>query len=154
MRRSLAVSMALAGLMVAGSTLSAQSPSDSLSVRRTVETFHASLAKGDSAAALALLASDVVVLESGDVERLADYRSHHLGADISFARAVPSTRALTSLRVDGNAAWVASTSVTQGQFNGRAINSVGAELMVLTRTDAGAPWRIRAIHWSSRRKQP
>jgi ketosteroid isomerase-like protein len=146
--------MAAVALMVVGSIASAQSPADSLSASRAVETFHASLAKGDSAAALALLASDVVVLESGDVERLADYRSHHLGADISFARAVPSKRALTSLRVEGNVAWVASTSVTQGQFNGRAINSVGAELMVLTRADTAAPWRIRAIHWSSRRKQP
>ena len=39
----------------------------------------------------------------------------------------------------------------QGQFNGRAVNSTGAELMVLTKSGAG--WLIRAIHWSSRNRR-
>lgn len=45
---------------------------DSASARKTVEAFHDALASGDSARALALLAPDVVVLESGEVERYAD----------------------------------------------------------------------------------
>jgi hypothetical protein len=53
---------------------------------------------------------------------------------------------------DGNMAWVASTSETTGSFNGRAVNSEGAELMVLTKGPSG--WRIVAIHWSSRRRTP
>jgi hypothetical protein len=48
----------------------------------------------------------------------------------------------------GNVAWAASTSETRGSFNGRAIDSRGAELMILTRSPSG--WVIRAIHWSSR----
>ena len=127
---------------------------DSVSARRAVETFHESLVRGDSTGALALLSPDVVVLESGEVERYAEYRSHHLAADIAFERAVPSTHSLVTLRVEGNTAWVATTSVTQGQFNKRPVNSAGAELMVLTRTGTDAPWRIRAIHWSSHRRSP
>ena len=57
--------------------------------------FHAALAAGDSAAALALLAPDAVVLESGEVETRAEYAAHHLAADIEFSRAVPSQRVVT-----------------------------------------------------------
>ena len=39
------------------------------------------------------------------------------------------------------------TSRTLGAYRGRAIDSQGAELMVLTRE--GSRWKIRAIHWSS-----
>ncbi|MDQ2666669.1 MAG: DUF4440 domain-containing protein [Gemmatimonadota bacterium] len=125
--------------------------SDSAAVARVVTTFHAAIGRGDSAAALATLATDVIIMESGDVEHLSDYRAHHLAADIAFARAVPSTSTPLDVKVAGAAAWVASTSTTVGSFNGRAVNSSGAELMVLSKDAAGA-WRIRAIHWSSHRR--
>lgn len=54
--------------------------------------YHAALASGDSLAALALLADDVVVLESGSAESRSEYRSHHLASDIAFAQAVESVR--------------------------------------------------------------
>ncbi len=125
---------------------------DSAAVVSTVARFHAALAAGDSTAALALLAPDVVVLESGGVETLADYRGHHLPADIAFARAVPSTRTLVSAEVRGDAAWVTGTSETRGTYRDRPIDSMGAELMVLARHPDG--WRIVAIHWSSRARRP
>jgi ketosteroid isomerase-like protein len=123
---------------------------DSADVARVIGSFHAALERGDSAAALALLAPDVTVLESGGVESLAEYRGHHLPADIEYARAVPSVRGPVRVTVRGDVAWAASTSDTKGTFKGRAVDSAGAELMVLTRTAAG--WRISAIHWSSRRR--
>lgn len=125
---------------------------DSAAVVATVRQFHAALAAGDSTTALASLDEDVVVLESGGVETREQYRSHHLSSDIAFARAVPPTRGPIRVRIDGDVAWVSSTSVTQGEYNGRAINSAGAELMVLRRTADG--WKIRAIHWSSRTRRP
>jgi ketosteroid isomerase-like protein len=124
--------------------------SDSVSVRSVVDRFHGALASGDSATALSLLTSDVVVLESGGIESRAEYRAHHLPADIEFARAVKSQRTTTRVSVQRDAAWVVATSTTQGRFRDRDINSIGAELMVLRRTKAG--WRIAAIHWSSRRR--
>ncbi|HST57964.1 MAG TPA: nuclear transport factor 2 family protein [Longimicrobium sp.] len=126
----------------------ARSAADSLAVTATVERFHRALATADSAGALALLTPDVQVLESGGVETLAEYRSHHLSSDIGFARAVTSERTVRQVRVRGDVAWIASTSTARGTYRMREINSAGAELMVLVRTPAG--WRISAIHWSSR----
>jgi hypothetical protein len=122
--------------------------SDSAAVADVIERFHAALAAGDSNAALALLAPDVTILESGGVENLEEYRSHHLPGDIAFARAVSRARTPITVRLAGEAAWATSTGTTQGEFRGRSINSTGAELVVLSRSERG--WLIRAIHWSSR----
>lgn len=125
--------------------------SDSAAVAAAVTGYHAALASGDSAAALRLLAPDVLILESGGRETLEEYRSHHLPGDIRFAMAVPSERGPIVVRVAGDVAWATSTSVTQGTLGERTINSAGVELMVLSRTASG--WRIRAIHWSSRNRR-
>ena len=122
--------------------------SDSAAVAAVVHQYHQALASGDSAAAMALLADDAVILESGGIETREEYRSHHLPGDIAFARAVTSERGPLAVKVRGDVAWAASTSTTRGQYRDRAINSAGAELVVLTRTPNG--WRISAIHWSSR----
>jgi peptidyl-prolyl cis-trans isomerase A (cyclophilin A) len=122
---------------------------DSSAIVGVVDGFHAALAAGDSVGALSYLAPDAVVLESGDLETRAEYEAHHLGADMAFTQAVPSTRVMTKLVQNGDMAWVASISTSKGAFRGREISSQRAELIVLSRTDAG--WQIRAIHWSSRR---
>jgi uncharacterized GH25 family protein/ketosteroid isomerase-like protein len=140
---------ARAGATSAGAR--ANRASDSAAVAQVVAAFHGAIERGDSVSALALLAPDVTIMESGDVERLRDYRSHHLAADIEFARAVRATTSALGATVAGDAAWVASTSTTAGSFRGRAVSSSGAELMVLSRNAAGV-WRIRAIHWSSHRR--
>lgn len=127
--------------------LEAQSP-DHQAVAAAVAGFHAALARGDSAAVLALLAPDVRIMEAGGVETLEAYRSGHLASDIEYAKAVPSTRSGVNVTISGDVAWVTSESRTVGTFRDRPVNSAGAELMVLARS-AGA-WRIRAIHWSSR----
>ena len=126
------------------------SAADSADVAATVSAYHLALGQGDTLRAVALLAPDAVILESGGVESLAEYRSHHLGADSEFARAVREERSPIRVVVRGDAAWASSTSSAKGTFRGRAIDSMGAELMVLVRTPDG--WRIAAIHWSSRRR--
>jgi len=125
---------------------------DSAAVAATVASYHRALATGDSATALSLLADDAVILESGGIETRAEYRSHHLSSDIEFARSLKPVEAALNVTVRGDVAWTTSTSVAQGQFRGRAVNSSGAELMVLTRV-AGS-WKIAAIHWSSRNRRP
>lgn len=125
---------------------------DSVAVVAVVNKYHDALSTGDSARALSMLATDAVILESGGIETRAEYRSHHLSGDIAFAKAVKSTRGPLAVVLDGNTAWTASTSTTVGNYNGRAINSVGAESMVLTKTGDG--WKIRSIHWSSRNRRP
>lgn len=125
---------------------------ESLDVVSVVNAYDDALRKGDSTAALALLADDAVILESGGVETRAQYRSHHLPADMEFAKSVPSQSSGVNVKVRGDVAWSWSASTTEGSFRGRQINSVGAELMVLTRTPTG--WKISAIHWSSRTRRP
>lgn len=125
--------------------------SDSVAVLGVVETFHKALVAGDSTAALALLAPNLVVMEGGGVETFAEFRKSHLPADIAFARAVSRVRGPATVVIKGDAAWVSSTSTTEGTFRERPVNSVGAELMVLSRVENG--WRISAIHWSSRARR-
>lgn len=149
-RLTTSLTLLLAALVVAPA-LGAQSTSaDSTAIARTIASFHAALERGDSAAAIALLAPGAVILESGSAESVAEYRSHHLPADIEFARAIKSVRTGLRIQVRGTMAFAAATSTTQGEFKGRAVNSAGAELLVLERGPDG--WLISAIHWSSRRR--
>ena len=126
--------------------------SDSSDVAAVVRRFDSLMAVGDSAGLLALLAEDAVILESGGLENRSEFRSHHLPADIGFARAVRSQQGPILVRVQGDVAWASSTSTVEGELRGRVINSVSAELMVFSR-ESGS-WKIRAIHWSSRNRRP
>ncbi|MDP9278804.1 MAG: DUF4440 domain-containing protein, partial [Gemmatimonadota bacterium] len=69
-----------------------------------------------------------------------------------FTKAVKEKRTSFFYRCEGNVVWLISTSTSTGNFGGREINSAGAELMLLDRSSEG--WKIRAIHWSSARRQP
>ena len=128
---------------------SVEKPEDAAA--RAVESYHTALATGDSAAAVALLASDVVVLESGHFETREEYLSHHLGADMAFSASVTTERGDSRIVAEGDVAWVTTMIRTTGQYKDRPINHISAELIVLTR--AGRDWKIRAIHWSSRPAQ-
>ena len=123
---------------------------DSAAVAAVVLQFHAALEAGDSSAALALLSSDAVILESGAVETREQYRSGHLRSDIAFAQAVRPERSAIHVVVRGDAAWATSTSRSRGEFRGRPVDSEGAESMVLMREADG--WRITRIHWSTRNR--
>ena len=66
---------------------------DQKAVAATVRSYHDVLARGASAGAMRLLASDALSLESGGLATRADHQGHHLPGDIAFATAVPSQRA-------------------------------------------------------------
>lgn len=148
MRRFLVLALSAPLCLLLATDGAAAQSTDEAAVLAVVNGFHDALARGDSLAALALLAPDAQILESGGVESRAEYRAGHLPGDINYARAVPSVRGAPSVVVNGDVAWVASTSRSTGTYRDRQINSAGAELVVLSRTPEG--WRIRAIHWSSR----
>lgn len=136
-------------LVGGGSASGQQDPEEQ--VAAVVDAFHSALATGDSVTALSMLADDVTILESGGVENKEHYRSGHLSGDMRFAQAVPRERGDMEVSVRGDVAWAHSTSITQGQMGDREINSQGAELVVLARE--GGIWKIKAIHWSSRRRR-
>ncbi len=124
---------------------------DSAAVVAVAAAFHAKLVAADTAGVMALLAPDAMILEAGGLETRHEYQDHHLPGDIAYASAVPSVRTVRHVSVQGNMAWVASTSDTKGTYNGRAVNSTGAELMVLTRK--GNTWLVSSVHWSSRARR-
>ena len=139
----------LSALLLAGAAALGETPNDPAAA---VDAFHAALAAGDAARAEALLAPDAIVLESGFVETRAEYLSHHLAADIAFAREVKQLRSELRVVQEGNLAWLSASTRTTGAYQGRTIDAEGAELIVLARGDTG--WRIRAIHWSSHERKP
>lgn len=162
-RQTLPIALAVAAFGLAVPALMAQSTAanemsavhahgDSAAVVAVIERFHTALSTGDSAGAMALLAPEAIILESGGVETREEYRSHHLPGDMAYAKSMKSTRGPVRVTVRGDVAWVSSTSTTTGESRGRAVNSAGAELVVLTRITGG--WRISAIHWSSRTVRP
>jgi len=54
-----------------------------------VSAFHATLKRGETDTALALMAENALIFESGGVERArAEYAGHHLKADAAFSAAV------------------------------------------------------------------
>ena len=118
------------------------------SAAATVDAFHSALRRGDTQAASALLANEVLIFEGGGVERSrAEYQSHHLGADAAFSKAVPSVLARRSGEASGAMAWIASEGRTTGTYNGKPVDRLTAETMVLRRV--GREWKIVQIHWSS-----
>ncbi len=153
LRSLLPAAFALAAQGLAHPVSAQGGSADSASVARVVSDFHAALAAGDSARVAGLLAPDAVILENGAIETRDHYLGGHLRGDIAFAQAVSREPGPITVKVIGDAAYASSTSISQGQYRGREVNSTGAELMVLIRT--AGDWRIAAVHWSSRaRRQP
>lgn len=124
---------------------------EAAAVASVVHEFHAALVAADVQAVSRLLAPDAVILEGGDRENRSEYLQHHLQADIQFAQAVPTRHSKIDVTIVGDVAWAISTGVTQGMYQSKPLNLVGAELMVLTKTSAA--WVIRTIHWSSRKSK-
>ena len=128
--------------------LAAQPVGDVAAVTAVVNAFHDGIRKGDAAAVAQIIADDALMLEAGGIETRAEYVNNHLPADIEFEKTVSIKRSPIRVVVNGASAWATSTSEFTGTFQGKPVDSLGAELMVLGREPAG--WRIRAIHWSGR----
>lgn len=118
-----------------------------------VDAFHAALRAGDREAALALLAEDALIFEAGGAERSrAEYASHHLEADSAFAAVTRDAVTRRSGDASGDVAWITSEGRTTGTFNGRPVDRITTETILLRRHADG--WRIQHIHWSSRAPRP
>ncbi len=130
-------------MALAAATADATSAPESTAVTKAVDAFHKALANGDAKAAMELLAPDAIILENGDAESRDEYQRHHLAEDIAFSRAVSSKRSTIAVQIEGNVAWVTLTSRATGTFKDQAVNSVGTELMVLTKSSAD--WRIGPV---------
>ena len=113
-----------------------------------VDAFAAALRAGDAVTVEQLMAPDVIIAESGGVERsFAEYAAHHMPADMAFSAAVAFTLQQRDIIATDDTATVISRSEVRGQFQGRTVHSQSMETMELRR--ANGEWRIVHIHWSS-----
>ena len=119
-------------------------------VRTVLEAFYAAMKNADNAGAMSHIADDAVFVEGGRLETREEYEKDHLPADISFEKQVSGKRGEWKITIEDNAAWAIATTEYDGIFDGAPVSFTSAQLAVLSR-DGGA-WRIRSIHWSSRRR--
>jgi ketosteroid isomerase-like protein len=141
------VAVALVALS-SGTSVPAAQQTEEAAVRTVVARFQTAVSSGDAAGAMAVVGADAVFLEAGGIETRAEYMKDHLPADIEFEKDVPMKRSALRVVVSGDAAWTTCTTELKGTFQGRPIDSIGTEMMVLSRTAGG--WQIRAVSWSSR----
>ncbi len=109
--------------------------------------FHAALTAGNADGASALLSAKALVYESGHAETRDEYISHHLAADIAFAKATQRTVKNTQQHCDESMCVLMQSSETTGTVKGKSVRYVGQETMVLRRE--GDAWKIQHVHWSS-----
>lgn len=123
-------------------------PEASMSPVEIVTAFDTALDAGDEAALVSLMATDVQIAESGGLERsLEEYRSHHMGADIEFAKAVETTIVDRKVYESEGLVTIMTEAVSKGTFRDKPVNSRLLETMVLQ--EFGGAWKIVHIHWSS-----
>ena len=100
----------------------------------------------------ALLADDVLILESGGAERSREeYLGHHAISDAAFLKGAHVQVKQRTARVEGPLAWIGTESELHATKDGKAVTLLSTETMILKKT--GADWRIVHIHWSSRPKK-
>lgn len=115
----------------------------------TVDAFHAAMGKGDAASVADLLVDDAVIFEQGGAESSkAEYVEAHLPGDIAYSKGMTDTITSRRSTVEGRTAWVLTQGRTTGTYEGKTVDRLTTETMVLKKVKGG--WRISHIHWSSR----
>jgi len=152
--RALALSVCLAGasLVASAPAKPAQAAMPASTPLAVVEQFHAAMKRGDAAAVAALMADDAVIYEQGWVEvSKEEYVTGHLPGDIAYS--VGMTDQVVSRRVSTSGAFavVMTQSRTTGTYEGKPVDRVGTEAMVLKRVKGA--WLITHIHWSTHSKK-
>lgn len=128
-------------------------PAWSLSASETVDAFHKALRTGKVEAAVEYLGPEAVVFEQGFINpSRAEYVSTQLQQAADFASRTERQVIRREAWQDGNIAWVLSSTMTVGIFDGRKVELEGAETMVMRKDGEG--WKITHIHWSAHPIQP
>lgn len=126
---------------------SAQAQPKQTDVTSVVEAFYAAIKAGDADAAMALIAPDAIFVESANIETRQQYETNHLPADIDYESQIDGERGPLRVTLEGDTAWVISTTTYDERAQGNPDLYIITQLMVLTRGADG--WRIRSICWSS-----
>jgi mono/diheme cytochrome c family protein/ketosteroid isomerase-like protein len=112
------------------------------------KALHAAMSSGDASAVERLLDPSVLVYESGNAERSRqEYAGHHLPEDLKFMRSVNYRLERQTGDSAGDLAWVASEARLTGDHDGKPVEIVSTETLVLKKATDG--WKAIHIHWSS-----
>jgi mono/diheme cytochrome c family protein/ketosteroid isomerase-like protein len=112
------------------------------------KALHAALSSGDASSVERLLDPNVLVYESGNAERSRqEYAGHHLPEDLKFMRSVAYKLERQTGDSAGDLAWVASEARLTGNHDGKPVDVVTTETLVLRK--AADSWKVIHIHWSS-----
>ncbi len=107
------------------------------------------LRDGDREAVFEVLAPDVLIFESGGVERSAEeYGGHHMPSDMAFLKAMEIERLSRSVSMKPEFATVSTRSRLKGRFRDSDVDINSTETLVLEKRDGH--WLVTHIHWSSR----
>ena len=153
--RALAFSLCLAGASLVapapGGAVQAATPA--ATPLAVVEQFHLAMKRGDAEAVAALMTEDAVIYEQGGAEASkAEYVTGHLPGDIAYSAGMTDTITSRRSEVSGPFALVMTQGGTTGTFDGKPVDRLTTETMVLRRVRG--IWRIAHIHWSSRAAKP
>lgn len=100
---------------------------------------------------------DVTIFEGGSTnDGWADYRDNHLGPELKEMDAVDFSHSNVKAHLvgsDGRAAYVTAEYRLKARIEGKDVDALGLETLVLVKDGAGA-WKIRHSHTSSRRSPP
>jgi ketosteroid isomerase-like protein len=117
------------------------------------EAFQRALSAGDEAAVGNLLASEVLIYESGGQESSREeYMSHHMKGDMAFLAKSQLQVIERKHGASGNLAWVATRSRITGVHRDKPVDIYSTESLVFERKPEG--WRIVHVQWSSRPVEP
>jgi ketosteroid isomerase-like protein len=137
---------------VPAATPAATAESATAPAEAVADRFSTALQAGDLDTVGALLAEDVLILESGGAERSrAEYLEHHAISDAEFLKTAHVQRLRRTARLEGSTVWIGTESEIHTAKDGQPLALLSTETMVLRLTPAG--WRIVHIHWSSRAKK-
>lgn len=140
----------LAACILAGACLGAAFPALADAPKDVLDVFHAALTAGDKNRVLGLMAPEVVIYESGYVERSrAEYAHHHLAGDMAFAKTSTRKVLKQSEKMEGNLALIWQETETTGTSRGKLVHVIGTETALLEKK--GDTWAIIHVHWSSRK---
>lgn len=127
-------------------------PADAEAAVAVAERFSDALSSGDLETVEQLLATDVLILETGGAERSREeYLGHHAISDAKFLKGTHRELLRRRARSAGDLVWIGSESELHAKKEGKPLTLLSTETMVLRQTPEG--WRIAHIHWSSRPKR-
>lgn len=103
---------------------------------------------GDVELLKSLIAADVLIFESGNVESsLAEYESHHMQSDMAFMSTMEIEVISRHVIDAGSMATVVTRSRIHGVYKEKEIELTSTETLVLENQDGD--WKVIHIHWSS-----